>query len=304
MKVLLFNRNPKLWIGGDAIQVEETQKALQELGVQCVFAHTQDYPLNEADITHVFNINFDWTKKILTRLISEGRPYVISAIFFPEIYASTHEEMREFVNKSVKTIALSEAEKKEMVHYLKCDPDKIEVVPNGIDPSVFYMDNNQTDDFVVSIGRFQKMKGPHLLIEACKRAGKKLRYISSECKGEEAQEIRSFVDECYENVPKEQVADILRYSRVYVCPSLTERQSLGVLEAAACGLPIVDSIFNRGNTLLPSSIVVDPRNIDAMVEAINKQWNAPCNLDLVPTWEDVAKRLLSIYSSYVKPQTG
>lgn len=301
MKVLLFNRDPHLWIGGDAVQVTETKHALEVLGVECVFSHSQDYPLNEADITHVFNINFDWTKTILTRLIQEKRPYIISAIFFPEVYASTHAEMREFVNKSVKTIALSEMEKQEMLYYLKCDPDKIVVVPNGVNDRYFYMDAHPIEDYVVSIGRIQKMKGPHLLIEACRRAGKKLRYISSECKGREARNIRSLIDDYHENASQGRVGDLLRTSRVYVCPSLTERQSLGVLEAAMCGVPIVDSIFNRGNKLLPSSIVVDPRNIDEMVKAINIKWNEDRNADLVPTWEDVAKQLLSIYQSYVKP---
>lgn len=300
MKVLLFNRNPKLWIGGDAVQVEKTREALIRKGIICNFAYTQDYPLNEHDITHVFNINFDWTKTILTRLMKEKRPYIISAIFFPQVFASTFDEMREFINNSVYTIALSDNEKKEIEYFTMCDKNKVIVVPNGIDKGVFFNKGLIRDDVVVSVGRIQPMKGVQYLIEACKKLNRPLRYISSECEGGEARQIRSLIDEYHQNIPQEQVSDLLNTARVYVCPSKTERQSLGVLEAAACGLPIVDSIFNRGHKLLPSSIVVDPRNIGALAMAIDKQWDAPVNTDPVPSWDDVADQLITIYRSYVK----
>lgn len=298
MKILLFNRPSKAWIGGDSIQSIETGKALQRKKVWITYADRQDYPLGESDITHIFSMNFNWTHQILRRCVYEQRKYIISAIFYPTVYDTSFEEMREFVNRSLATIALSEKEKAEMVFFLKCDPQKIVVIPNGIDPKIFYKDETPIEDYVVSIGRIQKTKGIQYLVEACKRAGKKLRYISSECNGAEAKAIRTLIDDYHQNIPQENVANLLRRSRIYVCPSLTERQSLGVLEAAACGLPIVDSFYHRGNLLLPSSLIVNPTEIDKLVKAIHTKWGAPRNTDNVPTWDDIADMLISLYKQY------
>jgi len=167
-----------------------------------------------------------------------------------------------------------------------------------VNKDIFYPDKKiKKEDYVVSIGRLQLTKGVQYLIEACELAGKKLRFISSECKGETARLMRGLIDDYYENIPQTEVADLLRRSRVYVCPSLSERQSLGVLEAASCGLPVVDSIFNRGYTFLSSSKVIDPRNVKELAKAINEQWDSPPNTDRVPTWEDVAKELIKLYES-------
>ena len=86
-----------------------------------------------------------------------------------------------------------------------------------------------------------------------------------------------------------------RQSKVYVCSSLSERQSLGVLEAKACGCNIVDSIHNRGADLLPSSIVVDPEDSEALKKAIRNQLLSVNEPDFVPSWEDVAKQIEKVY---------
>lgn len=297
MRVLLHNRDHKLWIGGDAIQVQNTEKALKKHGIDVVFSGDMYNPyIDGFDIVHIFNINFFWTREAIRKCIFSGKKYVISAIFFPKEYDNSFNDMREFVNRSHKTIALSDNEKQEIIKLVKCDPNKIVVIPNGVDGSIFNKKDEQIEDYVVSIGRIQPMKGAHFALEACRRLGRKFRYISSECKGRDARTFRDHIDDYHENVSQDKVADLLRRSRVYVCPSLTERQSLGVLEAAACGVPIVDSVYNRGNKLLPSSIVVDPQNIEELTLAISKQWEAKRNNDIVPTWDYVAGELIKIYA--------
>jgi len=299
MKILFFNRNPKLWIGGDAIQVEKTAESLRKLGyeVNIVF---EPYLLDENyDIYHIFHLNFNWSKAALEWVLKNKKPYVVSAVFFPKVYASTFNEMRDYVNQSLFTIALSEKEKEEMVYFLKCNPEKIIIIPNGVDKSIFYPDKNiKKEDFVISIGRLQEAKGIEFLIEACNKLNLPLRYISSECKGDWAYKIKAKIQDYYQNISPKEVANLLRRSKVYVCPSLTERHSLGVLEAVSCGLPVVDSIFHRGANHQPSSLIVDPRDTNQLAEAIKKQWGKE-NHDKVLSWDEVAKIIFENYVFYL-----
>lgn len=299
MKILLYNRNHEAWKGGDAVQVENTIVALQKLGVECQYLCDPNISFDDFDFVHVFHVNFQWTKDICNRLISANKPYFISSIFFPKEYGVSFLEMKGFIDHSLRTIALSSSERQEMIDLLHCDPNMISIIPNGVDKEIFYSDNTKYDDYIVSIGRLQQMKGPQYLITACKRLGRKLRYISSDSSDPEAYKLIPMFDEYFENITKKEVANILKRSRLYVCPSLTERQSLGVLEAASCGLPIVDSVYNRGNDLLPSSTVVNPKNIKELMKAIESSWSKPRNIDPVPTWADVALKLLKLYQEHI-----
>jgi glycosyltransferase involved in cell wall biosynthesis len=299
MKILLYNRNHDAWKGGDAVQVENTMTILQKLGVDCEYSCDPNISFDNFNFVHVFHVNFKWTKDICTRLISARKPYFISSIFFPKEYGVSFMEMKGFIDNSLQTIALSTAERQEMIDLLHCDPNLISIISNGVNKEVFYKDDTKRDDFIVSIGRLQQMKGPQYLIEACKRLGKKLRYISSDSNDPEAYKLIPMFDEYFENITEKEVANILKRSRLYVCPSLTERQSLGVLEAANCGLPIVDSVYNRGNDLLPSSIVVNPKNIEELMEAITNAWDKPRNTDHVPSWEDIGTKLIKLYKQHI-----
>lgn len=294
MRVLFFNRN-RHWIGGDWIQLDNTARELRKLGVEVDTSDDPNVDISQYDAVHWAHLNFEWSQHMYQRVSEYNKPYFVSAIFYPENYGVSFDLMRDMVNASQKTIALSEIEKQEMIDILKCNPDKIVVIPNGVDTEMFHPGPEPMIDRIVSIGRLLPMKAPHYLLQAAAKLKLPVTYISSGDEIGYSDEVRPYIKDLRKNIPQEEVAQILRTSRIYVCPSLSERQSLSVLEAAACGLPIVDSIYNRGNGLLESSEVVDPMDNEALCQAILKQWNAPRNTDKVPTWKEVALQIKQIY---------
>lgn len=308
MKVLWLNRDHRLWVGGDAVQVDNTIKELEKLGVDCELTWFPMKDFTDYDLVHVMHLNFLQSKTMCRRLIDQNKPYIISAVFYPKVIDATFEEMREMVDRSVATIALSEPERKEIIELTGCNPDKVVVIPNGVDKSIFKMlDDDGSKPLlkrVVSVGRMVQDKGMDLVASACYRLGLRFTHVGEVYDNEYCREVLDICSEHFGNLRQAQLAFLHNTSTVYVCSSLSERQSLGVLEAAACGLRIVDSIHNRGNALLPNSIIVDPKDNHALDEAIMKQWNATGpnpDMSAVPSWGDVAVKIKDIYDKVKLP---
>lgn len=305
MKVLVHNRDPQLWVGGDAIQVKNTIKALRTLGLSVDFTANSFTDVSQYDLVHVFHVNFFWTTPLMQACIDQGIPYILSAIYFDREIDNNFATMKQLIFKAKKVIALSVREKQEIIKRFQCDPRHVLVIPNGVDKTIFYESNpnfgtQSNRSGVISVGRLSdRAKGADLVINACYKAGIPLTYIGQ---SDESSFNWDLKKKCHhlERVSQRELAKIYNQHKVYVCSSLSERQSLGVLEAKACGCNIVDSIFNRGNDLLPSSIVVDPRDENSLIKAINQQLKSFYQPDFVPSWLDIAKKIAEIYEQSIK----
>jgi glycosyltransferase involved in cell wall biosynthesis len=294
LRVLHFNRDHSAWIGGDAVQVENTVTALQRRWIDCTYSCDPNVDLSSYDLVHIYHLTHPWGIDMALRCRGEGKPYIMSAIYYPQ---GGH-VLAEIVDNSEVTIALSQVEKDEMIQILGCSPEKVIVIPNGVNRAVFYPGDPTTESGVVNNGQIIETKGVLLLAQSCARLGIPYTHIGQFHNDGYGQMCMPLIHTHHQDLTPAQVANVLRTCRLYVCPSLGERQSLGVLEGAACGLPVVDSIFNRGAGLLPSSIVIDPRDPEALDYAILTVYkNAPQNVDPVPGWDDVAAQILEVYNA-------
>lgn len=293
----MYNRDPKLWSGGDMVQLIETMQALEDMGDECDFSSNPKTDFSKYDMVHSFHVNFDWSVPPAVKRKALDLPYVLSSIFYPVDYGVPFDVIGRMVRDSKATIALSEAEKVELVNLTGAPGEKIHVIPNGVDPAMWRR-GRKADGPAITFARVSPEKGLYQTAKACRDLGIPY-YIYGQ----------TGFDSNYERVltqtgavlmgqlRQELLAEAVRHASVYVCSSLSERQSLGVLEAAACGLPIVDSIYNRGSSLLPSSLVIDPNVSKDLREAIEKQRKAPDNFDTVPTWKEVAQKIRALYES-------
>ena len=194
----------------------------------------------------------------------------------------------DLLSDSVKgVICVSTKNKNESIRLGVTDEEKCIVLPNAINPELFHLKNKKEcrkklgfpeDDFIVAFcGRFTERKGIKRVSDAIKKCNDnniKSIYIGQIVDGDE---IHPDCDGVLFEGPLDhsQMPDYLNAADVFVLPSLAEGCSNSIIEAMACGLPIISSAlpFNDDICTESNSILVDPMNIQAIADAIKKMKN-------------------------------
>ncbi len=160
--------------------------------------------------------------------------------------------------------------------------DKTIVLPNAVDASVFKkMDKRETrellgfpqDVFIVAfLGRFNDRKGAGRVNEAIRQCGDpgiKALYIGKPTASDTFRPTND-VALFYGSLPHDDVALYLNAADLFVLPSLAEGCSNAIVEAMACGLPVISSDLPFNNDILDSSnsILVNPMDTNAIAQAI------------------------------------
>ncbi len=176
-------------------------------------------------------------------------------------------------------ICVSTKNKDESISNGMTKDDKCIVLPNSIDPSLFHkMDRNacrkklniSNDVFVVAFcGALCHRKGVGMLcsaIESIKGA-----HVYSFFIGRSYGELptcRNILFQGY--VPHHNLATYLNAADIFVLPTLHEGCCNAIIEALACGLPVVSSNlpFNWDVLNESNSILVDPSDVEQIANAI------------------------------------
>ena len=156
----------------------------------------------------------------------------------------------------------------------------IEQIPNGVDTDLFRpLSDRKKNSCITFVGRLDYMKGVHVLLQAFQLLKQKnsdacLQIIGN---GPEREPLKKMAQEfgisdsvvfCGE---VQDVAPRLQQSAALVLPSLSEGLSNVVLEAMACGLPVVATRAGGTVDLINdgvSGILVEPERADTLCEAL------------------------------------
>lgn len=167
--------------------------------------------------------------------------------------------------------------KRMIAQQLSIPETRIGLFPNGIDPLLFYPRSKgsmrkrfglPSDGFLVACtGRFSHRKGQQRVLDAITgMANVSGIFIGGNVPGS------SRVQVCFNRaVEHEQVPELLSACDVFVLPTLAEGSSNAIIEAMACGLPIVSSKGEFNDDLLTDemSIRVDPLDVKEIRSAIS-----------------------------------
>ena len=262
-------------------------------------------------------------------------PY-INTIYGEEVYLSnryyTMPIIKLFVNNASKTITISSGSLKACLES-GLREENLEILPFGVDTNFFRPIDVQKDKEIfqiLSVGYLIERKGFEYLIKAVKEVLKdydnvKLKIVGSgplEC------QIKKLIKDLklenniqiLSNVSDEQLLELYNLSDLFVLPSIVDSQGntegLGVvlLEAMACGLPVIASniggipdIVNDGET----GLLVPEKNFKEISKSIaelieNEDLKKKIAIEGYKmikedfSWEKIAKGYITIYNAILK----
>ena len=203
------------------------------------------------------------------------------------------------VKRSHRILTVSEASKRDIMHFFDVAPEKIVVVYNAIDerfrtaPSdeevARVRERYQLDHgFVLYVGNIKPHKNLVRLIEAfdlLRRRGfeeLKLLIIGDEISKLPALRRAVHTHKLHKHVrflgylPDETLAVLYRLAAVFVFPSLYEGFGLPPLEAMACGTPVVTSnVSSLPEVAGDAAVLVDPYDVESIVDGIERVLTDP-----------------------------
>ncbi len=217
---------------------------------------------------------------------------------------------------ATKIIAVSKATKLDLVKKIKLPKNKINVVYEGLNKDLFRIDTkgNSLRDYYLFVGTVQPRKNLERIIRALAKIKDKNLVIAGS-KGWMSDEIYDLPKELgiedrvkfLGYVPDEKLPALYSNAQALIFPSLFEGFGLPILEAQACGCPVVTS----NQSSMPEvagkgAIYVDPYSVDDIVRGMERLQGTGYRLQLIKagfenikrfSWEKCAAQTLEVLES-------
>lgn len=202
-----------------------------------------------------------------------------------QLASSVSREAKERFAKSVEAvICVSSENKRRSISHGLTTNEKVVVLPNSVDASIFQKTQNRTvrkelgvadDDFLIAFtGAFIHRKGSARLSKAVDLLADKhikIMFIGGKLEGDDATPTCNGIV-FQGRLDHSVVPRYLCAADCFCLPTLNEGCSNAIVEALACGLPVVSSNLPFNEDILDetNSILIDPMNVKEIADALKK----------------------------------
>jgi glycosyltransferase involved in cell wall biosynthesis len=204
---------------------------------------------------------------------------------------------------ATRILAISDFTKRELVDVLAVPESKVVAVPLAVEREVFQPDGPAADggEYVLAVATLEPRKNLARLAEATRRLGVELRVVGE--RGWGRVDLGGDGVRWLGRLPDEQLAAQYRGAAVVAYPSLYEGFGFPILEAMACGAPVVTSWGGSTEEVAgDAAVIVDPTDVAALAAGIEEALQRRDALrgrgfdrvDLF-SWEETARRTVEVY---------
>jgi glycosyltransferase involved in cell wall biosynthesis len=220
----------------------------------------------------------------------------LAVLRYPEVFPAWtrlygRTALRRTIRGADRVFAVSEFSKREVVELADVDPNRVDLVPNALEP-VFRADGVAAEgDYVLAVGTLEPRKNLARVVDATALVGAELRLVGAAGWGDAG--IGGSHVRWFGRIGDEALAALYRGARCLVFPSLYEGFGIPVLEAMACGTPVVTSAGSAMEEVVgDAGVLVDPLDVRSIAAGIEDAGRR--RLELVPrglerarlfTWE-------------------
>jgi glycosyltransferase involved in cell wall biosynthesis len=145
--------------------------------------------------------------------------------------------VRRAVSRAERVLAISERTKRDLIELYDTPPDRVVVTPLAPDPD--FVPAGEHDSFLLFVSAIEPRKQPLQAIDAANAVGRKLVVVGPRKDEELAAELTRRGADVRGYVPKEELVRLYQRAACLVFPSRYEGFGLPVVEAMACGTPVV-----------------------------------------------------------------
>lgn len=227
----------------------------------------------------------------------------------------TRRQWKMFRGKKLSVIAVSEYAKHEAASCLHLNSDDITAIYHGVTASNFTPLLGPPaggERFFLHVSQFQPKKNVDAIIEAYRRLKMddrpRLVLVSP---GFDARPLPAGVELINQGVSAAEVAALYRTATAFVFPSLHETFGMPILEAMACGCPVITSNVTACPEVAgDAALLVDPRSVSDLSNAMRRvAEDASLRADLRHrgltrasefTWRRSAERHLAVFEDVLR----
>ncbi len=328
-------------LGGLGLKMQRLAEALQGFGIEVTHFSPIKDKFIDYDLVHVFAA-FHGNDRVVEWIIQSGVPAVLSAQLHPDTtawtcrkadildrilgrlthwrFSTSYRQTQRALQAATHVIAESKREQELLIDGFQVSPQKISIIPNGVDQGFFRQDHapflskyKSLEPFVLCVGSIEPRKNQLGLITAMRHAGLNIVLIGP------ARPYEAYFHDCMKAASSEvhylgeishddpMLASAFAAASVFALPSLTESGPIVALEALAAGTPVVLTKHNgldlpRVNDLW---LEVNPTNQEEIRQAVLTMSKQPpsrerCSELVRPfTWMAAAEELRYIYTKIV-----